>query len=85
MTSVYFSNDIDGTDERFAEATGTPEPDGLTPDFVLALIARLGRDIGLCAADIVEVAPPLGPTPADTEKTVALAARYVRACLDVVV
>ena len=84
VTSVYFSNDIDGTDECYAESTGTPETDGLTPEFVLALIARLGKEIGFCAADIVEVAPPLGPTPADTERTVALAARYVRACLDAV-
>ncbi len=82
VTSVYFSNDIDGTDERYAESTGTPETNGLTPEFVIALIARLGKDFGFCAADIVEVAPPLGPTPADTERTVALAARYVRACLD---
>ncbi len=82
VTSVYFSNDIDGTDETYAESTGTPEINGLTPDFVLALIARLGKEFGFCAADIVEVAPPLGPTPADTERTVALAARYVRACLD---
>jgi agmatinase len=82
VTSVYFSNDIDGTDARFAEATGTPEPDGLHPDWLLALIARLGKEIGLCAADCVEVAPPLGPTPEATDATTRLAARYVRACLD---
>ncbi len=36
-----------------------PEPDGLEPDFVVDLIRALGREIGLCAADVVEVAPPL--------------------------
>jgi arginase family enzyme len=82
VTSVYFSNDIDGTDATQAEATGTPEPDGLDPDWVVALIDRLGRDIGFAAADCVEVAPPLGPTPDATDRTVKLAARYVRACLD---
>jgi agmatinase len=82
VQSVYFSNDIDGTDAKFAEATGTPEPDGLTPDWVFALIARLGKEIGLCAADCVEVAPPLGPTPEATDATTRLAARYVRACLE---
>jgi len=82
VTSVYFSNDIDGTDAADAPATGTPEPDGLDPDWVIALIGRIGREFGLCAADCVEVAPPLGPTQADAERTVALAARYVRACLD---
>ena len=82
VKSIYFSNDIDGTDATFAEATGTPEADGLSPDWLVALIDRLGRDIGFCAVDCVEVAPPLGPTAQATETTVALAARYVRACLD---
>jgi agmatinase len=82
VQSVYFSNDIDGTDASFAEATGTPEPDGLHPDWLLALIARLGKEFGLCAADCVEVAPPLGPTVEATDATTRLAARYVRACLD---
>lgn len=80
--SVYFSNDIDGTDASFAQATGTPEPDGLHPDWLFALIKRLGTEFGLCAADCVEVAPPLGPTPEATDATTRLAARYVRACLD---
>lgn len=82
VTGVYFSNDIDGTDAAYAEATGTPEPGGLTPDWVLALIARLGKDIGLFAADCVEVAPPLGPTREASDATTRLAARYVRACLE---
>ena len=34
-TAVYFSNDIDGTDAAHADATGTPEPGGLDPDFVV--------------------------------------------------
>ena len=85
VDSVYFSNDIDGTDASFAEATGTPEPDGLHPDWLFALIARLGKEFGLCAADCVEVAPPLGPTALATDATTRLAARYVRACLDTLV
>jgi agmatinase len=85
VTSVYFSNDIDGTDSSHAEATGTPEDNGLTPDWLFALISRLGKDIGFCAADCVEVAPPLGPTAAATDQAVELAARYVRACLDEIV
>jgi agmatinase len=84
VTGVYFSNDIDGTDAKFAEATGTPEPDGLTPEWLFKLITRLGREIGLVAADCVEVAPPLGPTADATDATTRLAAQYVRACLDVI-
>lgn len=81
VRGVYFSNDIDGTDAEWADATGTPEPDGLTPDFVVALIRRLGTEIGLIAGDIMEVAPPLRPRPDSTERTVRLAARYLRETL----
>jgi len=81
VSSVYFSNDIDGTDEAWADATGTPEPGGLHPDFVVELIRRLGREIGLCAGDIVEVAPPLAREPGN-DRTVKLAARYVRETID---
>jgi agmatinase len=77
---VYFSNDIDGTDEAHADATGTPEPAGLEPEFVVELIRRLGAGVGLIGGDIMEVAPPLGPE--DGARTVALAARYTRETLD---
>lgn len=81
VDSVYFSNDIDGTDDAWADATGTPEPGGLDPEFFVELIRRLGREIGICAADIVEVAPPLARDPGN-DQTVKLAARYVRETLD---
>ena len=74
--SVYFSNDIDGTDDRHADATGTPEPLGLDPDWLVELIRRLGADIGLLGGDIMEVAPPLARSKDDP--TVPLAARYFR-------
>jgi arginase family enzyme len=82
VAGVYFSNDIDGTDSAWADATGTPEPGGLTPDFVLELIARLGREVGLVGGDVVEVAPPLGPTAESSKRTVDLAARYFRATIE---
>lgn len=77
-TSVYFSNDIDGTDDSVADATGTPEPWGLEPDWVLKLIRRLGTEIGLIGGDIMEVAPPLRQVPRGAHKTTLLAARYFR-------
>ena len=80
-TSVYFSNDIDGTDEEFADATGTPEPWGLDPEWLLKLIRRLGAEIGLCGGDIMEVAPPLSQIPRGAHKTTALAARYFYATM----
>lgn len=76
VTGVYFSNDIDGTDEAWADATGTPEPGGLEPDFVVELIRRLGKEIGIIAGDVMEVAPPLRPRPDSERRTVGLAARY---------
>ena len=74
--SVYFSNDIDGTDDAHAEATGTPEPLGLDPEWLVELIRRLGAEVGLLGGDIMEVAPPLARGADDP--TVKLAARYLR-------
>lgn len=81
VRGVLFSNDIDGTDSAWADATGTPEPDGLTPDWVSALIARLGREVGLIGGDVMEVAPSLTRTPESARRTVGLAARYLRETL----
>lgn len=78
VEAVYFSNDIDGTDEAHADATGTPEPGGLDPEFVVALIRALGERVGLLGGDVMEVAPPLRDKPDSTERTVALAVRYLR-------
>ena len=82
VRSVYFSNDIDGTDDRFVDATGTPEPRGLEPDFVLELIARLGREVPFCAGDVMEVAPPIARTPDGAARTLDVAVRYARATVD---
>ncbi|MCA2981501.1 MAG: arginase family protein, partial [Myxococcaceae bacterium] len=78
VTKVLFSNDIDGTDAAWADATGTPEPGGLEPDWVCALIRRLGAEVGLLGGDVMEVAPSLTRTPQSAERTVGLAARYLR-------
>jgi agmatinase len=75
---VYLSNDIDGTDESFADATGTPEPGGLPPDLVVELIRRLGREIGLAGGDVMEVAPAIARSPGGAERTLSVAARYLR-------
>jgi agmatinase len=81
IESVYFSNDIDGTDSEHADATGTPEPAGLEPDFVVTLIRRIGAEVGMLGGDIMEVAPPLRDKPDSSERTVALAVRYLRETL----
>ncbi|MGK3985726.1 arginase family protein [Sorangium sp. So ce136] len=82
VEGVYFSNDIDGTDAAHADATGTPEPDGLSPEFVIALIRRLGREVGLIGGDLMEVAPALQPTPESSARTLALSVRYLRETIE---
>lgn len=77
VASVYFSNDIDGTDPAFAGATGTPEPGGLDPEWVTALVRRLGAEIGLCGGDVMEVAPGVGQGPGGGARTLATAATYL--------
>jgi agmatinase len=79
VRGVYFSNDIDGTDELYADATGTPEPNGLEPDWLLELIARLGREVGLLGGDVMEVAPIITPRADSADRTLNLAARYFEA------
>ncbi len=75
-TPVYLSNDIDGTDADDADATGTPEPDGLAVEWLCTLIDELGRAPGLVGADLVEVAPLLGRD--GGRRTLDVAARYLR-------
>jgi agmatinase len=55
---VFISVDIDVVDPGFAPATGTPEPGGLTSRQILDTVRRLGRDLKVIGADIVEVSPP---------------------------
>jgi arginase family enzyme len=81
VREVYFSNDIDATDAGAAPSTGAPERGGLTAGFVHALIARLAAEFDLVAADLCEVAPPVGSAD-DSRRTVELGAGYLAACLD---
>jgi agmatinase len=77
-TSAYFSNDIDGTDAADADATGTPEPEGLAVEFVEALVRRVAAELPLVGGDVMEVAPAIARTPGGRERTLATAARYLR-------
>ena len=78
--AVYLSNDIDATDANLAPSTGAAEPGGLSGEFVLALVERLGREFSLLGADLVEVAPPIGSAE-DSRRTVQLGASYLAASL----
>ena len=54
---VFVSVDIDVVDPGMAPGTGTPEPGGLTGRQLLDTVRRLGRELNVVGADVVEVAP----------------------------
>jgi agmatinase len=54
---VYVSVDIDVVDPGMAPGTGTPEPGGITGRELLDTVQRLGRELDVVGADLVEVSP----------------------------
>lgn len=76
IEDVYLSNDIDGTDGALAPATGAPEVGGLSDGFVRALIRRLGREMSVIGADLVEVAPFIGDQ-GGAKRTIEIGVGYV--------
>jgi arginase family enzyme len=78
---VYLTNDIDGTDAHFAAACGTPEPDGLTPQQVCAVISAVGQAFDVIGADLVELAPGLSLDAAAAARSVETALEYIYATL----
>jgi agmatinase len=77
-TGVFVSVDIDVVEPSAAPGTGTPEPGGLHPRELLETVRRLGRELPVVGADLVEVAPHYDQ-PADV--TAALANRVLLALL----
>ncbi len=57
ISELYISFDIDALDEKYASATGTPEPDGLNPADCSALFHLLSKDFKITGSDLMEVAP----------------------------
>jgi agmatinase len=54
---VFVSVDIDVVDPSAAPGTGAPEPGGLGAGELLDSLRRIGRELPIVGADIVEVAP----------------------------
>ena len=57
VKGVFVSVDIDVVDPGAAPGTGTPEPGGLSGRQLLDTVRRIGRDLEVLGADVVEVAP----------------------------
>lgn len=74
IDELYVSFDIDALDAHFAAATGTPEPDGLTPQQAVLILSELSKSFKITGADMVEIAPFLNTNEGggnDREKTLA--------------
>lgn len=69
--AIYLSVDMDAIDPAYAPALGTPEPYGITPRDVRAVIERFAPDI--VGFDLVEIAPEY-----DSGGTALLGAKIVR-------
>ncbi|TPV93279.1 MAG: arginase family protein [Myxococcales bacterium FL481] len=76
---VFISNDIDGTDCHWAAACGTPEPGGLRPEQVHAVLGGLAdAEVDIIGADLVELAPVLSLDRAAADRSTETATAYVR-------
>lgn len=69
--SVYLSIDMDAMDPAYAPAVSTPEPFGLTPSHVRAIIQKVAPKVA--AMDVLEIVPQY-----DTGNTAILGAKLVR-------
>jgi len=78
---IYVSNDLDGTDSYWAAACGTPEPAGLSPSAVLAVIHALIGRFEVVGADVVELAPGLSLDQVLADRSIQLATDYAQASL----
>lgn len=54
---LYVSFDIDAIDQKLASMCGTPEPDGISPHFVILLLNALAQNYKIDVIDFVEVSP----------------------------
>ena len=57
IDELYVSFDIDALDSEFAAATGTPEPNGMSPDEAMAVLKALADIYPITGADMMEIAP----------------------------
>ncbi len=78
IDEIYVSFDIDAIDDSYASATGTPEPDGLSPEEAMYLLKSIQARYPITGADMMEVAPFTDSTGVGIEgreQTLAVAAQ----------
>ncbi len=74
---IYLTLDIDVVDPAYAPGTSTPEPCGLNPMQVIAIIEAFSPQLIGC--DLVEVCPPY-----DQGQTAVLGAKFIKTCLGLI-
>jgi len=57
VDELYVTFDIDAIDASYASATGTPEPNGLTPVQAMKILQAIAVKYPITGADMMEVAP----------------------------
>jgi len=57
IEELYVSFDIDALDSTYASATGTPEPNGLSPHDPMIILQDLSKEFPISGADMMEIAP----------------------------
>ena len=57
VEEIYISFDIDCLDQEYAGATGTPEPEGLSPHEPMVIMQTLFEHFKITGSDMVEIAP----------------------------
>lgn len=87
IDEIYLTFDIDAVGAEYVSATGTPEPDGLTPDESVAAIEIFAKYLKITSGDIAEVAPFVSTKHSGTdvdepESTLATAGEISRAIVD---
>lgn len=86
VEELYVSFDIDALDQKYAGATGTPEPDGLLPSDCAAILRLLKKEFRITGADIMELAPfvlPEGVEERDQKSSLTVAGDIARLLLHI--
>jgi agmatinase len=83
VDELYVSFDVDAVSSEWVAATGTPEPDGMTPDEATTIIQALADAFPITAADVMEIAPFLNTAlqPSDEPSTTLKVSADVAALL----
>lgn len=87
IQELYVSFDIDALDTDYAQATGTPEPNGLSPHSAMLILQTLFEHFPITGADMMEVAPFIsypktGSHNLEPESTLMLASQFSSFLID---